>query len=226
MAASTDRKPNIREAAILLRNLPSELRTRLLDKLEPKQAAVVADEMNRLEQLGEDEQEAVLLHFARANALPIADRPRKKTVPFRFLVDLPVSQLFDLIAEERPQTIALALAHLPPQKAADVLAKLPPDRQMEVVCRIAATGEVSSDVLHEVEEVFRRRLSHPTIVPSRQRGLSGVVRILNVMEPPDERRLLDALAENDPPLIREIRRAMFGADVADCAEWPLVEAAG
>jgi flagellar motor switch protein FliG len=56
--------------------------------------------------------------------------------------------------------------------------------------------------------------------------MSGVIRILNVMEPPAERRLLDTLAENDPPLFHDIRLAMFGADVAECEEWPLAEAAG
>ena len=50
--------------------------------------------------------------------------------------------------------------------------------------------------------------------------------MLNVMEPAAERRLLGKLAEADPELIREIRRAMFGVDVAAHEGWSVAEAAG
>ena len=55
--------------------------------------------------------------------------------------------------------------------------------------------------------------------PTGNRGVTGVVRMLNVMEPAVERRLL-ASGRTDPQLAREIRRAMFGADVAACEERP------
>jgi flagellar motor switch protein FliG len=217
---------NLREAAILLRSLPAVQRTRLLGKIEPRQVAVVTDEMNRLDQLGDDEQEAVLCEFAKANALPLVERSPTRPAPFQFLDDLQSKALIDLLAEEPPQAVALVLSYLPPQKAADVLAALTRDRQLEVVCRIAATQEVSPEVVGDVEEVLHRRLSRPKVIRSHHCGMAGVVRMLNAMAPPAERRLLDALAEADPSLIHAIRRAMFGADVAECEDWPLVEAAG
>jgi flagellar motor switch protein FliG len=225
MADSSTSK-TIRDAAVLLRSLPATQRTQLLAKLDPQQAAVVADEMNRLDQLSDDEQEAVLQQFAQANALPLKKRPLRRTAPFRFLFDLSAKRLARLLADEPSQAVALVLSHLPPQKAADLLAEMPSDRQLDIVCRIAATTDVSLDVIEDVENVLQGRLSDPQNIPTGHRGMPGVVRILNVMEPPAERRLLDALSQTDPPLFRDLRRAMFGADVADSVEWPLTEAAG
>ena len=55
--------------------------------------------------------------------------------------------------------------------------------------------------------------------------MTNVVKMLNVMVPAAERRLLGDLAQADPDLHREIRRAMFGADVAACGEWNVTGAA-
>jgi len=48
--------------------------------------------------------------------------------------------------------------------------------------------------------------------------------MLNVMEPAAERRLLGELAEADPQLVGKIRKALFGVDVAACANWGTVAA--
>ncbi len=231
MTVETSRK-SVREAAILLRSLPAVQRTRLLGKLEPQQAAAVVDALNRLEQFPDDEQETVLRAFMDGRPEQVRVNKVAPSIPFGFLVDRSPRRLLELLADESPQAIALVLSYLPTQKAADVLAKLSPERQIEVVMRLAATGEVSAEVIQDVEGVLRNRMARPR-VEKRVRdgiggvgGVSGVVKILNVMEPPDERRLLDTLAEADPELIRKIRYAMFGADVVECAEWPLAEAAG
>jgi flagellar motor switch protein FliG len=43
--------------------------------------------------------------------------------------------------------------------------------------------------------------------------------MFGAMRPATERKLLGGIAEADPDLLRQIRRAMFGADVMACAEW-------
>ena len=224
MAAAPQK--TIREAAVLLRCLPATQRTQLLGKLEPRQAAAVADEMNKLERIGGDEQAAVLHEFAAARATCFDRRHLTKTVPFQFLHDHKTDALLDLLADEHPQAVALVLSHLPSQQAGAALAKLSPARQISVLCRIATMNQPSPEVVRDVEEVLKLRVSRPVSQSPGKCGVASVVRILNRMEPAAERRLLGVLAETDPPLSREIRRAMFGPDVAECEDWGTMEAAG
>jgi flagellar motor switch protein FliG len=213
----------VRKAAVLLRCLPQSQRTALLGRLDPPQAAAVAAEMNALGQLGDAEQMAVMQEFAGASGM---DRDTCQPADgrcFQFLHELPTAALRNLVADEQPQAIAVVLCGLPPPQAAGVLAGLPPETQFSVICRIAASGDASPGVVQDVATAIRRRLSAGSR-GARNRGVAGVVRILNAMEPAVERRLLAMLADSDPELAQEIRRAMFGAEIAACEDWATAEA--
>ena len=85
----------------------------------------------------------------------------------------------------------------------------------------------SPEAVRDVEKGLRSRLfAADTGIVADNRGVASVVRMLNVMEPAAERRLLSDLAEADPGLVRRIRRVMFGADVADRGKLSVAEMAG
>jgi flagellar motor switch protein FliG len=216
---------SLRKAAVLLRSLSKPQRTRLLDRLEPQQAAAVTAEMNGLGHLSQAEQEAVVREFARASAARSGKRRPPSNTPFHFLQGLDTNALLALIAGEHPQAIALVLCQLPPELAGKVLDKLTPEEQLSAICRIAAMSEPSPEVMEDVQQGLKRRLLGDPGRSGGKHGITSVVRILNVMEPAVERRLLRELADADPELVRSIRRAMFGADVAACEEWAVAEAA-
>jgi flagellar motor switch protein FliG len=222
----TTARDGLRKAAVLLASLPTEQRAQLLGRLELRQAAAVTAEIDKLREVTGAEQEIVAREFAQANAARHARRQTAGAAPFRFLHDLDSDALLDLIADEHPQTIAMVLSHLPPRQAAAVLAGLTPEGQLSVVCRIATTDEVAPEVVRDVEQGLKRRLSGAIDPPTGNRGVAGVIKMLNVMEPATERRLLGDLAEAAPELVREIRRAMFGDDAAASEEWSMAEAAG
>jgi flagellar motor switch protein FliG len=223
--ATGSENQNLHKAAVLLRCLTKEQRTRLLAKLDAEQAAAVTAELNGLGEIGDEEQELVVREFAGLNTARPADSQPVETAPFQFLADLPAEMLRELVSDEHPQAIALVLAHLPPRKAAAVLAELTPEQQLPVVCRMAVMSDVDAEIVGEVEEGLRRRLSG-VVRRMGSHGVASVVRILNLMEPATERRLLANLAEADPELVQELRRAMFGAEVAACEEWETAEAVG
>ncbi len=216
---------NLHKAAVLLLSLPKQQAAKLLDKLGPEQVAAVTAEMARLRDVNGAEQEAVMREFAAAGAARVGHQRPAGAAPFEFLHDVPSEDLLSLLADEHPQTVAVILSHLPPHQAADVLADLPPDGQLSVVCRIAAMEQPSPEVVRDVEKGLRSRLLRCDARPADHRGVASVVKMLNVMEPASERRLLRELAAADPGLVREIRRAMFGADVADCEELNVAEVA-
>ena len=217
---------DLRKAAVVLLSLSKRLRTRLLTQLDPRQAAAVAAEMNRLQQVGDAERETAIREFVGDGEDRLGRRGAPRDTPLRFLHDLDIDTLLDLIADEHPQTVAFVLSCLPPRQAAAALAELPPDAQFSVVCRIATMNQPSPTVVQDVERGLQQRLSGRSATPTADNRIANVVRILNVMEPAAERRLLGDLAEADPELVRDIRRVMFGVDVAACEMPRVASAAG
>ena len=216
---------NLHKAAVFLLSLPKEQAADLLARLEPEQAAAVTGEMARVSEIDVAEGEAVAQEFAAARETGVADQRPVEAEPFEFLRDVDSLELSQLITGEHPQIIALILSYLSPQQAADVLERLPPDEQLSAVYRIAEMGEPSAEVIHDVEDALRAHLTGGNVRPAISRGVASVVRLLNMIEPVIERRLLDELAEADPELEREIRRAMFGVDIAERQEQSMTEAA-
>ncbi|MCX5682073.1 MAG: hypothetical protein NT049_00075, partial [Planctomycetota bacterium] len=165
------RQESLHKSAVLLRSLPTRQRARLLSRLEPPQAAAVTAEIGGLRDVDGIEQEAVVREFAGASAARFGKRRPARTTPFQFLHDLPTDALLGLIAGEHPQTIALVLSCLPPRQAAAVLAKLAAGQQLSAVCRIATMSETSPEVVQDVEQGLRQRLSGAANLPTGNRGL-------------------------------------------------------
>jgi flagellar motor switch protein FliG len=216
---------NLRKAAVLLQILSKEQATALLGKLEPEQAAAVTAEMSGLAEVDETERDTVTREFAQAGGQQARRRQAVNRVPFEFLHDLDGHALLDLMADEHPQTIALVLSCLSPSQAAGVIAELTPDQQLSVVCRIATMSEPSPEAIQDVEQGLHRRMFGAPRRAASHCGVSSVIRMLNVMEPATERKLLSDLAETAPELVQEIRRVMFGVNVPVYGPGDLAKAA-
>lgn len=126
--------------------------------------------------------------------------------PFRFLRHTPGTQLARLLAVERPQTIALVLAHLPEADAANTLAALPPELHLPVARRLAELEEASPDVLREVEQGLAGRMAQFQLAGARRTlGLGRLRGILQASAPTWREELLVALAAADPQLAAELQ---------------------
>jgi flagellar motor switch protein FliG len=207
----------LRKAAVFLASLPKPQATALLAKLSPDEAAAVSTEMAATGQVAREEQEAVMRDFAASGALKAENSRAAETSPFTFLCSLDAQELLTLLGDEHPQTIALVLSNLPARQAAETLATLPPDQQASVIGRIAAMEQPSREIIHDIAKAIRHRLSGPVRAPIG-RGLSRVAKMFGAMCPAAERKLLESIAQADPDLLSKIRRAMFGPDVAACAQ--------
>jgi flagellar motor switch protein FliG len=130
--------------------------------------------------------------------------------PFEFLRRTPPEQIAAFLSSESPQTIALVVANLHQTLAAQVLSQLPPEEQAKVAMRIATMSETSPEVIKDVEQVLRQKLSN---VISQEYSASGGVEplaeILNHADRSTERNVLDKLTELDAELAEEIRLLLF-----------------
>ena len=130
--------------------------------------------------------------------------------PFEFLRRTPAEQIVVFLRNESPQTIALVVSNLHTMLAAQVLSDIDPEIQADVALRIALMAETRPEVVSQVENVMRSRLS---AVGSQEYAAAGGVKsladILNSSDRTTERNVLDELAKTDGELAEEIRLLLF-----------------
>jgi flagellar motor switch protein FliG len=130
--------------------------------------------------------------------------------PFEFLRRTPGEQIVVFLRNESPQTVALVISNLHTQLAAQVLSNIDPDVQADVALRIAMMAETRPEVVAQVENVMRGRLS---AVGAQEYATAGGVKsladILNSSDRSTERNVLDELAKADSELAEEIRLLLF-----------------
>jgi flagellar motor switch protein FliG len=140
--------------------------------------------------------------------------------PFRFLQETEAEKLVRVLGGERPQTIALVLSHLSPVRAGAVLARLPENVQVDVIHRLVELEETEPEILREVEETLRSRLSQP--VEMQRRRVAGLQAVAGILQATDGRvgmQILDNLANCDRALAEKLGpRSLTFNDLADLDE--------
>ena len=249
----------LRKAAILVSSLDTAAADALLDQLTPEQAQQVRQFVMDLDRIDGGEQDRVIDEFIRVGPMipakvppgieldgrlawlgtqqgmpPYEDRverPRDSGRPFRFLQDAEAEKLARVLADERPQTIALVLSHMAHGRAGAVLSRLTADLQAEVIHRLVDLEETDPEILREVETALQARLSEQ--VEMQRRRVAGLQAVAGILEATDGRvgmQILDNLAARDRSLAERLgpRPIEFDdlADLDDDVLGELFEAVG
>jgi flagellar motor switch protein FliG len=127
--------------------------------------------------------------------------------------NLEANQLFQLIKDEHPQTIALILVHLKPIVASDILSMLSDEIKSDVAFRIANLDKVVSGMIEEIDKVFEEVLKNKDHAAIQEAGgVSRLAEILNQIDGTSAEQIIDDIEENDPDLADEIKQMMFVFD--------------
>lgn len=130
--------------------------------------------------------------------------------PFDFARKTDPNQILNFIQNEHPQTIALILSYLEPNQAAQILSNLPQDLQTEVAKRIATMDSTSPEIIYEIEEILKQKLSATFVHDyTKTGGIDAIVEVLNGVDRGTERSILESLELQDPELAEEIKKRMF-----------------
>jgi flagellar motor switch protein FliG len=229
----------LRKAAILVASLDMAAADAVLDQLTPEQARQVREIVLELDDIDQGEQQQVIDEFVQvgpkapakasagveldgrlawlASRGPLESDETERSAapagpPFRFLQETEAEKLVRLLGSERPQTIALVLSHLSPVRAGAVLARLPENVQVDVIHRLVDLEETDPEILREVEEGLRSRLSQQ--VEMQRRRVAGLQAVAGILHATDSRvgmRILDNLANRDLALAEKLgpRQLMF-----------------
>ncbi len=212
----------IRKAAVFVAALDCSAADALLERLPELHARRVREAVVALQEVDSSEQRRVRDEFLRVRSMVPKPEPagieldgtlarlvasartgalnRDETAehaaspPFAFLSDTAGGDLADALQSERPQTIALVLAHLPPRRASDVLSRLDSAGQADVIRRLASLEETNPEVVFEVEQALQSRVA-------RQWGISKK-RVVGM------KAVEDILRESGPTLSQTIARTL------------------
>jgi flagellar motor switch protein FliG len=230
----TNPVPGPRKAAILLLSLDSDLAAEVLAKLPRDLVERVTLSIAAANHVARNEQEAVLHEFknaieSRALVAPTGPETARQLLestldqsevevdserneqriaagPFAFLHQHHPDDLRRMVSDERPQTIAVIAAQLPPALASRMLAGFEVDRQADILGRLSRLGPTDSDVLAEIAELLRNRLSGN---PVRAGGVVQTAEIVRTAEPLVAQTVLNSLEKTDPTSAGVIRESLF-----------------
>jgi flagellar motor switch protein FliG len=132
---------------------------------------------------------------------------------FAFARDSDPAQLAQFVGNEHPQTIALILAHLQANQAAQTMTYLAPDIRSEVALRIATMDRTPPEVVEQVEEVLKRKLS--SFISRDFTSVGGTQYLVSMLTSVDrgtEKQILEYLDGANSELAAEVRKMMFVFD--------------
>lgn len=238
MTVNIDKFTGRQKAAMLLLFLGPEHASSVFKSLDEEQIEQITLEIAKLQNVGRDVIDAVIEEFfdlLQANqylaqggvraAQALLERalgPERaaetiqrltssfRVKPFDIARSADPAQLYNLIQNEHPQTVALIMGYLQSDNAAAILKQFPQETQVEVVKRLAMMDRTSPDTIKEVESILEKKLS--LVIDegvARVGGVDPVVSILNLVERSTEKQIIEQLEIENPDLAEEIKRRMF-----------------
>lgn len=193
-----------------------------LEYISPETAANVLQEYHRLaltqqylSQGGPDYAQKLLVKaFGEAGAHNLLEQVMQvqeaKAQKLDTLQKADPQQLAKFIQGEHPQTIALVLAHLEPRSASTVLGLLPEKTRTQAVKRLARMQQFSPEVVQRIAMVLHTKLE--SLGEQKRRsygGVDAVAELMNRMDVPMTKSILETIEQEDAQLAVSIRNSMF-----------------
>ena len=142
--------------------------------------------------------------------MDVLNQIQQKERPFAIARKADPHQLYNLLINEHPQTVALILCYIQPDKAAIVLSQFPSELQTEVAERIGMINRTSPSIIKKIEKIMEAKFSN--IIDSESETIGGVkslVDILNSVDRSTERNIIGNLETNQPDLAEIVKSNLF-----------------
>lgn len=148
--------------------------------------------------------------FKASNVMSRVAPQRPSVTAIQQITDLEARQIFNLIKNEAPQTIALITSYLPPEKASQLLIMLRQELRGEVIERLATLTATPIEVVEKIVEVINARLGGKhTRALNQTGGVKSAADLLNALDKTLCKSLLIGLEERNADLGAAIRQKMF-----------------
>jgi flagellar motor switch protein FliG len=229
----------VQKLAIFLIMVGQDSAAQILKNLDEHELEAVTSEMSKQTLVSQEVQSAILKEFSdvavhastsvrggadyaqatleKAVGSFKASNVMSRLVPARApvgalekLVDLESRQIFNLVKQEQPQTIALVASYLPAEKASQLLGMMKEEQRGLVVERLATLSPTPIEVVEKVVDVLVSKLSaKPTRALNQTGGVKSAADLLNALDKNASKTILSGIEERNPELGASIRKKMF-----------------
>ncbi|ACN16786.1 FliG [Desulforapulum autotrophicum HRM2] len=134
---------------------------------------------------------------------------RKRDMPFVWSRGVNVATMASYIEGEHPQTIAMVLAHMPSDIASEILMQVPDEKKGDIALRVAKLGQISEDVVRDVDRALKDELSGAVGPGGKAGGLQVLVDIINGVDKASEDIIMEFVEEDSSEMANDIRNMMF-----------------
>lgn len=225
--------------AALLVILGPESASQMLKNLDEHEIEIVSLEMARLSLITQEMRHEILREFSAMaveastgalggigftktvleksvgmfRAADIIGRVSPAPVPLgsmRQIIEMDLRQLFNLLKEEQPQTVALIVSYLSAEKASTLLLMFSDALRDQIVERLATLGPTPVEAVETVVHVLGQKTNiKSTRALNQTGGLKSAADVLNAMDRNFSDPLLNELERRNPELGLAIRQKMF-----------------
>ena len=217
------------KAAILIHSLGTEVADSIFNSLSDDEKRVVRGHLEQMGAISAEVIEYVAKEFmdtaakrvqmakltpslkAGATAEPKDDdRADDELEGLKAIEALSADEIYELIKDEHPQTIAIILIHLKTSIASDVLSQLDDDVKADVSVRVGTLDKVNAEMVEEVNAVFKEILRNKkSAVANISGGIDRLAEILNQTDEISSELILNEIEENDAEMAAQIKQKMF-----------------
>ena len=225
------------KAAILLLTMGEEFSTEIFKRLSEDEIKIVATWMAEIEHIPSEASDNVLKEFVDnfedngplsfkgeaflktvigkslerddADLIFKEIEEKKLGLPFIWSRDVDVASLQSHIEGEHPQTIAMIMAYLPAEIASEIMVTLPEEKKGDIALRIAQLGKVPEEIVKEVDQALREKISDCNVSSKEAGGLQKLVDILNNVDRATEDIIMETIEEEQTDMANDIRGMMF-----------------
>lgn len=252
-SVESSKMTRIQKLAALLVMLGPESASQILKNLDDHELEAVSTEMTRINMLTADLQHEILTEFSEvaveastsirggleytqgvlekavglfkaSNVIMRVAPSRTPVAAMRHILELDVRQIYNLIKQEQPQTIALVASYLSPDKAGQLMLMLRTDLREVVLERLATLAPTPIEVVEKVVEVITQRLGNQhTRALNHTGGIKTAASLLNSMDRNQSKALLVSIEERNPELGQSIRQKMFTFEDLSELEQPILQ---
>jgi flagellar motor switch protein FliG len=225
--------------AVLLVLLGADRAAQILKSLDEHEVELVSTEMAKLTLITQEMRQEILREFSEMavqassatlggaaytksvleksvglfRASDIIGRVAPAPVPvgsMRQIVEMDLRQLFNLLKEEQPQTVALVASYLAPEKTSQLMIMFSDAARDQIIERLATLGPTPVEVVETIVQVLCLKTNvKSTRALSQTGGLKTAADVLNAMDRNFSDPLLNELDRRNPELGQAIRQKMF-----------------
>lgn len=236
--ASVASLSGVKKVAVLLMALGPEIASGLIKKLPEKHVRKIGVEITNLNSISSKERKMILEEFVnlykKEDYLLEGGSDYARTIlveafgsqkgdklleeiqydtynkAFSSARNATVTQIYECIKDENPQTIAIILSNIQIEKSGEILVKLPKELQADVAMRIGSISDISPAIIKSIDVALERKLNAVSKVDLQgNTGLENLIGILSNLDRATERSILEFIENNNSVLSAQIKANMF-----------------